>query len=494
MCHGDLKLETVYAFTLEDVVEFYGETHKEQELERILDRWSFQFGDLKEQNREHIILDNPIHQRPFIKVDDRCYYTAVVGLLGDIALRLLENCIAEDADWWEEYCGVIKPQYLEEQVREVFVKQFPSAAVHRGSMWKDPESGTEYENDLAVVIDNFVIVIEAKSGLMTRPARRGAPDRLFETLRRLIEEPGLQANRFIKYLKSARRVHRFYTRSGGTNVIDSSAIEYYIPLGVTMEEFGTVGSNLKELIEAGVVTKKLHELAPSMSLTALQIVMETLESEAERVHYLVRRRELESHVKYMADEIDLLAFYLDNGFNIGEAEFSGSTSFLLTMKSKELDPYFVGRVEGVKVDKPRLSMTKWWRDLLVALSMRKPEKWLEACFTLLCTTKEDQSQFELQLEGLKKRIRRKRGVQKHNWIGFASGPPQRRFFIAGYPYETNDRKLRNGVIHDILASDAAQAARGALCIGVHLERAEYPYNVLAGRKNNRLFLDLEKYE
>jgi len=115
---------------------------------------------------------------------------------------------------------------------------------------------------------------------------------------------------------------------------------------VTFSNLGLIGSNLKKLVESKVVDKKLEELAPSISFTDLEIIFELLSFEVEKIHYLARRREFEAHMQYEGDELDLLSFYLDNGFNIGETEYKKNLALNLSMKSKELDPYIVGTSEG----------------------------------------------------------------------------------------------------------------------------------------------------
>src|SRR3546814_19654798 len=89
-----------------------------------------------------------------------------------------------------------------------------------------------------------------------------------------------------------------------------------------------------------------------------------LTREVEKVHYLSRRREFEAHMDYEGDELDLLGFYLDNGFNIGDTEYSQDIVLNMALKSKELDPYFVGSREGHPVPKHRLAMTDWWDAIL----------------------------------------------------------------------------------------------------------------------------------
>ena len=130
---------------------------------------------------------------------------------------------------------------------------------------KEPKTGKEYENDLIVLIDSFAIVVEEKSGVISDPAKRGAPERLFKTLKHLMEEPSEQALRFVKFLETNKKEHTFSTRKGTSNAINNENIKYYIPLGITFSNLGMIGSNLKKLIEAKIVDKSLEELAPSMS-------------------------------------------------------------------------------------------------------------------------------------------------------------------------------------------------------------------------------------
>src|SRR5205823_674137 len=134
-------------------------------------------------------------------------------------------------------------KYLEDEIERLFVSAFPSAKVYRGSLWHDPETGKDFENDLLVLLDSYEIVVEAN-------------------------------------------------------------------LGVTM------------------------------SLTDLELVFELFDTACEKIHYLARRFEFERNASYMADETDLLAFYIDNGFNIGEAEYDGTPLFIYGI-SEQLDPYFM---------------------------------------------------------------------------------------------------------------------------------------------------------
>ena len=315
-------------------------------------------------------------------------------------------------------------------------------------MWTDG-AGNNGENDLTVVVDCVAIVVEAKSGLITPSARRGGPARFRQTVKELIEEPAGQAFGFIRLLKSQPGAHNFTTRRGEINKIDSSAIRYYIPLTVTLEQFGSV-SNLKDIIEAGITNKSISELASVINLTDLMVIFEILDLQSEKVHYLGRRREFDAHLRFHGDELDVLAFYLDQGFNIGEAEFSGQHRIMLSIASKQLDPYFVGKDSGVSVPKPVLAMTEKWKAILQQLELGKSDHWLDQAGMLLNVPVDEQKKFQRQFEKLGQRVKRGRLEKPHNWVILLTGPPERRFFFAVYPYLNIDRDLRNSVINGIL--------------------------------------------
>lgn len=485
--HADTRLYKIYTFSIDELAEIYEDETKKPQLKRIFDSWAYAFGDLKDQNKEHIILDNPIHRKPFIRIDDKNYYSSALGILPHLSLALLEGLISTDEELRKVYSDRIKAEYLEDEVERLFTVNFPSAQIYRGSMWSDPSTGREYENDLLVVIDSFAIVVECKSGQVTPPARRGASDRLRRTIKTLIEEPAEQAHRFVELLSRDRKQHSFRAKGGKMNVVDSSKITYFVPVGLILEELGSIGSNLRSIIDAGFTSKKMSELAPSINFTSLECIFELLPLEGEKVHYLARRREFESHVIYHGDEMDLLGFYLDNGFNIGEVEFKGNVSMNLALKSKELDPYFIAKSQGKRIPKPKRSMTKWWRDILEYIAVRKPEHWVETMFILLSTTKEDQEEFEKKFNSLRAKVRHGKVKQKHNCIAFMSGSKERRYFIAGYPYTTESKDERNSVIASIMESKDATESRGFVCLGINVNKKDYPYSVLVVRLSTDLF-------
>ncbi len=102
----------------------------------------------------------------------------------------------------------------------------------------------------------------------------------------------------------------------------------------------------------------------------IEIIFEVLGEGCEKLHYLVRRAEFERNFDYIGDEIDLLAFYLDTGFNIEEDEFKQQSISLFGM-SKIFDPFFMKELPEKETPKPRRKSTKWWRSILHHIETKK---------------------------------------------------------------------------------------------------------------------------
>jgi hypothetical protein len=107
-------------------------------------------------------------------------------------------------------------------------------------------------------------------------------------------------------------------------------------LSVTLEDFATLQTTLHHANKANWIPSD-HPITPCFLLADLEIVFDILESVPHKIHYIKRRADLEAHFDYKGDELDLLAFYLQSGFNIGEAEFSKDHFTLLGM-SKPIRP------------------------------------------------------------------------------------------------------------------------------------------------------------
>ena len=475
--HADLRLSDIFTFTLDDLIKLCGSPEHRDATKEILERWSYRFGDLADRNPHHFLYSNPVLQRPFIVTGDEEYFWVMSGILSHTLSGLIEGLVPIEQR--QRYLDC-RSKYLEDTVADLCRSAFPDGHIYQGSQWRPTETpSTLYENDILVIVDSTALVIECKAHLVDPPARRGAEFRLVDTLEDVVVESSIQANRFVAFLKERREVHSFRTQSGTVNTVDASRLVRFVSFSVTYENLGYISANLKESVEAGLIDSQ-HTLVPSICITDLEVAFELLESQAERIHYLSRRAEIEKTMHYFGDELDLLAFYLESGFNIGDWE-DGGIVIDLNMKSKELDPYFVAKANGVSVPKPRLDLSPFWLALLKRIEQVKMDFWTELAYVLLNVGRKDQDKFEKKLKKFIKLVRSGKIKQKHNWIVMLSrGGEAGKYAVIGFPYRTESREERNEMMRHI-ASDLEESTPvlGMVIVGINVNALTYPYDVMA---------------
>ncbi|MDL1894743.1 hypothetical protein FBQ82_00575 [Anaerolineae bacterium CFX7] len=484
LSHADLRLEDTYTLTITDFVSSYPQSVDLDVLKRVLDVWVFALGDLANVPTERLFLANPIWEHPLIHTADNSYFLPIPGLFLSFCLELMEAVVKPHADLDRKY-EKRRGQFLEQILYDLCVRAFRHASIFRGSIWRDPTTQQDYENDLLILNDSFLFIVEAKSGRVNQSARRGGELRLERALAELVAAPALQSKRFADFLRQNSGKHRFGSRRGVFNEIDTSNVRHIVRLNVTLELIGDLIVRQPALQRAGLLDAD-HEIVPTICYTDLEIVFEVLEGTCEKIHYLNRRTEFETHANYFGDEMDLLSFYLDTGFNIGENEFSEQQLWLFGL-SKTLEPFFMQEWTKTKADKPRLRLTKWWRDLLQKIEERRAPRWTEIGYVLLNTLYQDQLSFEQKYHRRKTKVQSDwRDPDVKNILVLDNGPPQRKDAVAVLMYKRVDREERNRMLQ-IAADrglDSSNAGQG-VAIGMDIEQKHYPYSVIAFFERNK---------
>ena len=110
-----------------------------------------------------------------------------------------------------------------------------------------------------------------------------------------------------------------------------------------------------------------------------------LPDELQRMHYLARRQVLQSHCLLHADEHDLLALYVETGFNRPELEDPTTfVAFDVPLAKKHVDPYFEEMFAGrLRREPPKRRLQPGWRKLLWWLQTDRPPDWVTIGMALL---------------------------------------------------------------------------------------------------------------
>jgi hypothetical protein len=480
LSHHDLELWRIYEFSLKDFTAAYPEPISEDLVRTLLAVWSLKPGDLCSHDKEHFFLSNPIWNKPLIQIGEDRFFWPLLQMFMSFGLEMIEALVDLHPELKERYESEIRPKYLEDEAERVLRVAFPQATILRGSLWHDSATGKDFENDILMLLDSFLIVTECKSGAIPPSARRGG-QRLEVAVRNLITEPAEQCARFGEHLLKNRGLHTFQTKRGVVNHCNTTKVRHLIRLSLTLDFFGPL-TCMSRLLEKGGVVQAQISPAVTMPIVALETAFDVLEGVHQKLHYLSRRVEWESHVDYMADEYDLLAFYLATGFNVGAFEFEKGQQLMIYGLSEQLDAYFRAKILGRPVSKPGLKLTQWWRDILAQAEKRAFDGWADVGMFLLSANHSDQWNFEKASKKLKKKVRANWQKKGHeNFLIGATGPAQRRTAITAYAFKEHvTREKRDSDIQSVFGKVVSETGcKDVLIIGIDADERRYPYQFLA---------------
>lgn len=440
----------------------------------VLSRLSLALGDLSDHSPQSFFLANPVWTRPLIALAGRRFFCAVPQTLLSFFFPILEDLVTGDEDLRRRLSDR-RARYLEDETERLLVEHLPLAQVVRGFKWTVGTS--RFESDLIVRIDSLVILIEAKSGRVSRPALRGALDRAKEHVKNLLLEPSLQSQRLANWLLEVARSPDAGSQAVHGLPFSLAEVRKVIRLSVALEDFATLQSNSLLLQRAGWIPEG-HRLAPCLLVTDLQIVFDLLQPAYLALHYLQRRAELQLRFQQVGDELDLLGLYLDTGLNLGIAGESGNT-FVITGYSARIDQYYAMQDGALVAKPPRRQFSRWFETICNAVAERAFAGWMDAVYVLLSMQPKDQTAMDAELRRIRKRVMSQTGPQRGDTVVFVftTAQPQALLVHVFRDCAPEERRARL----DNLAESAFehQHVERCLAIAIRASDVKQPFSTLA---------------
>ena len=185
-------------------------------------------------------------------------------------------------------------------------------------------------------------------------------------------------------------------------------------------------------------------------------------------------------MRYLGDEMDLLGFYLETGFNIGTAEIDGR-EFVLTGMSDPIDRYYMAVESGHAPEKPKPKLTKWWSQLIAGLEKRGFSEWSEIATIALNFSHEEQVQLEQMFSKLCADVRRNERRGEESEFLIMIPPAHRADAIAIVAFgdaaeAKRAEQMRNAASR--IFNDHPHVRR-CVVIGRHIDHLTMPYASLA---------------
>jgi hypothetical protein len=326
------------------------------------------------------------------------FFLPFPGLLFSFGLELIESAAKLNSPTYRRYIDKKwRSRFLEAALGRLLQGSFPGVDLNTDNLYPGGQ------NDFCLRVGDFMLVIEAKSARVPPSARRGGIASIRHAVTEIVFDGSEQAYRFIDFLQTAQRADQPANLSDGRQ-IDVAGVAEFIPCVVHLDPIGLIGADTKRITKIFRSSAGGRLPALAVALADLETIFDVLESPEQRLHYLYRRRQLELHRDYLADEMDLLATYFDNQLNFDDRTRGGE--LLLYGRSTPIDRWLSADQELTPVPKPKRRMTERFKTALDRATRLDHPGRMRLALVLQDVFDENQRDLEHQLRVTGKALRR----------------------------------------------------------------------------------------
>lgn len=297
--------------------------------------------------------DTTISAKPLVTVGDK-YYCFSTSLTFRNIFSITTDLIQKaDAVYFEQKfrnnaSPFSRDNYVEQKAKSIFKKLLPSVSFYESLEYQIEEDGMTKvpELDILGIGKDALYIIEVKAGELNKKHRRGAIVGLKQRLKDTIGEGSYQCYRAEKYIRNHSKPIFEFKKDGRSEqlIIDKSNNYKIYKISVTFDHLSSISVNLKYLIESGVLTES-YKWAWIVSLYDLMIFADLIQNEDDFKEYLDHRLSLyERNDVEFNDEVDILGFFFNNEFPLGEEKTD--EIIFMTSYSDDIDEYYRKRQFG----------------------------------------------------------------------------------------------------------------------------------------------------
>jgi hypothetical protein len=276
---------------------------------------------------------------PLVALSDAKYFAHLATKLIWAIRPNLESAIKKKPELWEDY-QKHRATYLEKETLRLLRGVLPGATAYHKLRYTMPnEEGveTEYELDGIILYDKALILVESKAGAMSPAARRGAPS-FTEDLQELIVHAQEQCLRAKAYIDMTPQP-RFFSSNGTAVDLHKDDFSRILLVSSTLDDLTAFALKAASLRTMG--TLRRGELPWVIRLSDLRVISEILEFGPQLIHYLERRKGLDTESITSHDELDFFGHYLKFGLDFGKEKARGATRIVLLTHTTDFDDYYL---------------------------------------------------------------------------------------------------------------------------------------------------------
>jgi hypothetical protein len=407
--------------------------------------------------------------RPFIHSGDSFYLFSPYTPLS-FPFHLLLSLGNTSSPEFKSKLERIRGKFLETEAKNLFAKYLPRSTVISSAYWKG-EGDERIETDLLVIIEDRLVIVEAKGAILPDKLRTGHYLRTRTFLRDTFGSGNLQAVRLMRRLAECSTLPIYDERGNLLLSLQKSDFAEIIPIIVTVEQLGII-ANVRSLLEvADIPDAAIFEAMPIM-VSELDYLLSLLPDQSRRLHYLSRRSRIYREQAVLGDELDLFALYSIFGFS---AEvFKRGVLIWALGASYSLKNYI--NCDGA-LDLPESSgtrLTPYFSLVLSRLDELRLPGYLNASFTILDTPPTIQESFERAL--MKMKAETISGRQKKAQCNFSVETGIASHVLIGTIYRGIGDTAKNRDQNDTLRHAMAEAGvRDGLLLDIRSDKSRLPF-------------------
>lgn len=332
----------------------------------------------------------PARVRPLVKLGEE-YYATDPSFVRDFSYRAVQRGLCGRNPAYREVWNAKQKVLAETALPTILARQLAGATVWQDVYYRDAATGEWTETDSVLIVDDVLVVAEAKAGVTAMHSPATNFERHVRTIKKLVLAAYNQTRRFLTYCESGPEVPLYRLEAGAYVEVGKIRLKDFrmvLPIGLTMESFSPFSTFCKELPEIEPILGRY----PFVSLSAddLFVLNRLLPTAGELFHYFEVRQQVAGIRKAMLyDEFDHLGAYVaKNRFDfILKDQLKEADEVMWDAFSDSIDAYFMA--EGWEQQPPpRQSMPPEAQAILDALDRSKPLGWLK-CETYIRNLDDD---------------------------------------------------------------------------------------------------------
>lgn len=334
--------------------------------------------------------------KPVIEFDGD-FYCLNYQLLFENIFFILEDLMKNnDQKYFDKtYQKKLKADMLESLSLEYFQKLLPGCKCYQSCYYDIVEDGEnkQCEADVIILYDNNIFLIEAKSGVLTAPARRGSVLRIKNDTEKLIEEAYSQCIRTKNYIQNIEKATFTDKKRKIILEIKKSDYDNYFLINTTLEDLNLYSAHLNSLKVFNFLNN--CEWIWSVFINDLRIISEIIQTPSEFLSYLKNRIRLNDIVQIESnDELDYFGYHLTKGLYFDEKDFEEYSQFNLGNHTLDLDNWYMGKTK----EKPSYKISDKLRSIIYEIEATGQHGFSDLTTMLLDFNSKAQEKFMDQLD------------------------------------------------------------------------------------------------